>query len=98
MAGNSQRRGAIRKGASKKGATVGSGGPRRRGLEGRGPTPKAEDRPKHKANRIAKAVEKHGSKPGARPSASRGGSRRGKASSEIVAGRNSGAQAPPGAV
>ena len=89
MAGNSQRRGAIRKGASKKGATVGSGGQRRRGLEGKGPTPKAEDRPKHKANRIAKAVEKHGSKPGARPSASRGGSRRGKASSEIVAGRNS---------
>ena len=89
MAGNSQRRGAIRKGASKKGATVGSGGQRRRGLEGRGPTPKAEDRPKHKANRIAKAVEKHGSKPGARPSASRGGSRRGKASSEIRAGRNS---------
>ena len=89
MAGNSQRRGAIRKGASKKGATVGSGGQRRRGLEGRGPTPKAEDRPKHKANRIAKAAYKHGSKPGARPSASRGGSRRGKQSSEIVAGRNS---------
>jgi 23S rRNA (guanosine2251-2'-O)-methyltransferase len=89
MAGNSQRRGAIRKGASKKGATVGSGGQRRRGLEGKGPTPKAEDRPKHKANRLAKAAEKHGSRPGARPSASRGGSRRGKASSEIVAGRNS---------
>lgn len=89
MAGNSQRRGAIRKGASKKGATVGSGGQRRRGLEGKGPTPRAEDRPKHKANRLAKAAEKHGSKPGARPSASRGGSRRGKASSEIVAGRNS---------
>jgi len=88
MAGNSQRRGAIRKGASKKGATVGSGGQRRRGLEGKGPTPKAEDRPKHKANRLAKAAEKHGSKPGARPSASRGGSRRGKQTSEIVAGRN----------
>ena len=89
MAGNSQRRGAIRKGASKKGATVGSGGQRRRGLEGKGPTPKAEDRPKHKANRIAKAADKHGTKPGARPSASRGGSRRGKQSSEFVAGRNS---------
>jgi 23S rRNA (guanosine2251-2'-O)-methyltransferase len=89
MAGNSQRRGAIRKGASKKGATVGSGGQRRRGLEGKGPTPKAEDRPKHKANRLAKSAEKRGAKPGARPSASRGGSRRGKASSEIVAGRNS---------
>jgi 23S rRNA (guanosine2251-2'-O)-methyltransferase len=93
MAGNSQRRGAIRKGASKKGATVGSGGQRRRGLEGKGPTPKAADRPKHKANRMASAAEKRagasGSKPGARPSASRGGSRRGKVSSEIVAGRNS---------
>ncbi|GAB2532037.1 23S rRNA (guanosine(2251)-2'-O)-methyltransferase RlmB [Brachybacterium huguangmaarense] len=33
---------------TKKGATVGSGGVRRRGLEGRGPTPKAEDRPQHK--------------------------------------------------
>ena len=58
MAGNSQRRGAIRKGASKKGATVGSGGQRRRGLEGKGPTPKAEDRPKHKANRMAGAAER----------------------------------------
>nr|HCX85569.1 23S rRNA (guanosine(2251)-2'-O)-methyltransferase RlmB [Micrococcales bacterium] len=41
MAGNSQRRGAVRKPGSKKGATVGSGGNRRRGLEGRGPTPPA---------------------------------------------------------
>ncbi|MEO2096704.1 MAG: 23S rRNA (guanosine(2251)-2'-O)-methyltransferase RlmB, partial [Brachybacterium sp.] len=46
MAGNSSRRGAVRKG--KKGATVGSGGVRRRGLEGKGPTPKAEERPNHK--------------------------------------------------
>ncbi|MEO7131285.1 MAG: 23S rRNA (guanosine(2251)-2'-O)-methyltransferase RlmB, partial [Dermatophilaceae bacterium] len=38
MAGNSQRRGATRK--NTKGATVGSGGQRKRGLEGRGPTPK----------------------------------------------------------
>ena len=36
MAGNSQRRGAIRKAGTKKGPTVGSGGQRRRGLEGRG--------------------------------------------------------------
>ena len=49
MAGNSQRRGAIRKGSSKKGATVGSGGQRRRGLEGRGATPPAEARTKHPA-------------------------------------------------
>ena len=39
MAGNSQRKGAIRKG--KKGPTVGSGGQRRKQLKGRGPTPKA---------------------------------------------------------
>jgi 23S rRNA (guanosine2251-2'-O)-methyltransferase len=49
MAGNSQRRGATRKPGSKKGATVGSGGQRRAKLEGRGPTPKAEDRPHHVA-------------------------------------------------
>ena len=91
MAGNSQRRGAIRKGASKKGASVGSGGQRRRGLEGRGPTPKAEDRPKHKAHKMAGAAAKRGG-PGAgqRPAGSRSSTRRGgKPSSEIVAGRNS---------
>jgi 23S rRNA (guanosine2251-2'-O)-methyltransferase len=91
MAGNSQRRGAVRKGASKKGAQVGSGGQRRRGLEGRGPTPKAEDRPQHKAHKMAKAaVKRGGTGTGSRAGGSRGGSRRGgKASSEIVAGRNS---------
>jgi 23S rRNA (guanosine2251-2'-O)-methyltransferase len=54
MAGNSQRRGAIRK-TSKKGPTVGSGGQRRRGLEGRGATPPAHMRPNHPAARKAKA-------------------------------------------
>ena len=56
MAGNSQRRGAVRKSGTKKGQTVGSGGQRRRGLEGKGPTPKAIDRkdsPKQKAARRA---------------------------------------------
>lgn len=49
MAGNSQRKGAVRK----KGKTTpaGSGGRVRRGLEGKGPTPRAEDRPYHKAYR-----------------------------------------------
>lgn len=47
MAGNSAKRGAVKK--TGKGPRVGSGGVRRRGLEGRGPTPKAEDRPYHKA-------------------------------------------------
>src|SRR5690554_5588873 len=51
MAGNSQRRGAMRKDGTKKGQMVGSGGQRRKGLEGRGPTPRAEDRPNHKAYR-----------------------------------------------
>ncbi|KRE52990.1 23S rRNA (guanosine(2251)-2'-O)-methyltransferase RlmB [Phycicoccus sp. Soil748] len=91
MAGNSQRRGAVRKGASKKGASVGSGGQRRRGLEGKGPTPRAEDRPNHKAHKMAKAAAKSGG-PSSRGTGSRGGGGRrsgGKASSEIVAGRNS---------
>jgi 23S rRNA (guanosine2251-2'-O)-methyltransferase len=51
MAGNSRRQGAIRKTASKKGPTVGSGGQRRRALEGRGPTPPAHLRPNHPAAR-----------------------------------------------
>ena len=94
MAGNSQRRGAVRKGGSKKGATVGSGGQRRRGLEGKGPTPKAVDRPNHKAHKLAKAAGRSAGAAG-RGGASGGGRgprqspRRTKASSEIVAGRNS---------
>jgi len=47
MAGNSKRRGAVRKPGTKKGMVVGSGGQRRRGLEGKGPTPPAERRPGH---------------------------------------------------
>jgi 23S rRNA (guanosine2251-2'-O)-methyltransferase len=57
MAGNSQRRGAVRKAGTKKGPTVGSGGVRRRGLEGRGATPPASERPHHPAGkRAAKAA------------------------------------------
>ncbi|WP_111508079.1 23S rRNA (guanosine(2251)-2'-O)-methyltransferase RlmB [Mycobacterium kyogaense] len=57
MAGNSQRRGAIRKAGTKKGPTVGSGGVRRRGLEGKGATPPAHERPHHPAaKRAAKAA------------------------------------------
>lgn len=58
MAGNSQRRGAIRKSGTKKGQTVGSGGQRRRGLEARGATPKAEDRTYHAAHKKARAASK----------------------------------------
>jgi 23S rRNA (guanosine2251-2'-O)-methyltransferase len=53
MPGNSRRRGAVRKAGSKKGPTVGSGGQRRRALEGRGPTPPAHLRPKHPAAKRA---------------------------------------------
>jgi 23S rRNA (guanosine2251-2'-O)-methyltransferase len=51
VAGNSQRRGAVRK--SKKGAQVGSGGQAKRALRGRGPTPPAADRTGHPAARRA---------------------------------------------
>ncbi|HEX2284308.1 MAG TPA: RNA methyltransferase, partial [Mycobacterium sp.] len=58
MAGNSRRRGAVRKPGTKKGPTVGSGGVRRRGLEGRGATPPAHLRPGHPAAKRAKAQHK----------------------------------------
>ncbi|WP_232550019.1 23S rRNA (guanosine(2251)-2'-O)-methyltransferase RlmB [Propioniciclava soli] len=60
MPGNSQRKGAVRKrgkGVGNTGRTAGSGGRVRRGLEGKGPTPKAEDRPYHKAYRKRRASE-----------------------------------------
>ncbi|CAN5518449.1 23S rRNA (guanosine(2251)-2'-O)-methyltransferase RlmB [soil metagenome] len=57
MAGNSQRKGAIRK-TNKKGPTVGSGGVRRRGLEGRGATPPASERPHHPAAKRATRAAK----------------------------------------
>lgn len=77
MAGNSQRKGSIRKSAKK--PTVGSGGQVRRGLEGRGPTPKAKDRPYHQAHKRAKQTSRTSTtKP----------KRRGGGDSEWVAGRN----------
>ncbi|MBV9314154.1 MAG: 23S rRNA (guanosine(2251)-2'-O)-methyltransferase RlmB [Pseudonocardia sp.] len=57
MAGNSRRRGAVRKKGTKKGPVVGSGGQRRRALRGKGPTPPAEMRPGHPAQRRAAAAE-----------------------------------------
>lgn len=81
MAGNSQRRGATSKG---KGRTAGSGGRVRRGLEGKGPTPRAEDRPYHKAYKAKQAAARRSSGRPARP-ASKG---RPGAGPEWVAGRN----------
>ncbi|MFI5686745.1 23S rRNA (guanosine(2251)-2'-O)-methyltransferase RlmB [Streptomyces sp. NPDC051636] len=68
--------------SGKKGAQVGSGGQRRKGLEGRGPTPPAEMRKGHKKNRIANAKAKQAVR---RPTA-RG--RGGRSASELVVGRN----------
>lgn len=87
MAGNSQRKGARRDATKKKGSTSGSGGNRRRGLEGKGPTPKAEDRKGHYAERKKRASDKRAAAGGKPPSKARGGSRR--TLSELVFGRNS---------
>jgi len=61
VAGNSRRRGAMRKDGTKKGMVVGSGGQRRRALQGKGPTPPAELRPGHPAARKAARATKAGS-------------------------------------
>ena len=58
MAGNSQRRGAVRKAGTKKGPKVGSGGVRRGGLDGKGATPPAHMRPHHPAAKAAKRAAK----------------------------------------
>ena len=55
--GNKPRAGAVRKG--RKGPQVGSGGQGRQALEGRKPTPKAEDRPYHPAGKRKAAAERY---------------------------------------
>ena len=82
MAGNSERRGAIR--TSKKGATTGTGGKNKRRLAGKGPTPKAEDRPYHAAAKRKKSAPAKET----RPRAPRQKSERPKGGGELVAGRN----------
>jgi 23S rRNA (guanosine2251-2'-O)-methyltransferase len=77
MPGNSSRRGAVRR-TSKKPA-AGSGGRVKRGLEGKGPTPRAEDRPYHKAHKAKQAKERQAAKKGRR---------RTPGDAEWIAGRN----------
>lgn len=77
MAGNSQRRGSVRKSSKK--PTAGSGGRVKRGLEGKGPTPKAVDREYHQAHKAAQAKKR---------AASKGGPRRKGTDAEWIAGRN----------
>lgn len=78
--------------SKKKGPSVGTGGHGRRRLEGKGPTPKAEDRPYHKAHKMKKAAERRNA---ARPKGSsergpaRVHNRRGPGKTEdLVTGRN----------
>ncbi|MFC7469793.1 RNA methyltransferase substrate-binding domain-containing protein [Actinomadura keratinilytica] len=67
--------------SGKKGAQIGSGGKRRRGLEGKGPTPPAEARKGHVKNRLANAKAKQQARrPKARPGQ--------RSTSELVVGRN----------
>jgi 23S rRNA (guanosine2251-2'-O)-methyltransferase len=80
MAGTAKPRGAARS-SSKKGPTGGTGGKNKRRLEGKGPTPKAEDRPYHAAAKRKKAAEKN-----AAPRTRTGRSEKPKG--EIVSGRN----------
>jgi 23S rRNA (guanosine2251-2'-O)-methyltransferase len=80
MAGTAKPRGASRS-SSKKGPTGGTGGKNKRRLEGKGPTPKAEDRPYHAAAKRKKAAEKK-----AAPRTRTGRSEKPKG--EIVSGRN----------
>lgn len=68
--------------SGKKGAQVGSGGKRRRGLEGKGPTPPAEMRKGHVKQRVAAAKTRRAQ---GRPQMRRGG---GRSASELVVGRN----------
>jgi 23S rRNA (guanosine2251-2'-O)-methyltransferase len=80
MAGNSQR--PNRRTSNKKGAQVGSGGNRRRGLEGKGPTPPAEMRKGHPKQRAAQAKARRVQ---GRPQRKNPG----KSTAELVVGRNS---------
>ena len=79
MAGNSKRKGAMRKTGTKKGAVVGSGGQKSKGLEGKGPTPRAKMRPGHPQQRKAA--------PAAKEQQQRR-RRRTSRQAELVAGRN----------
>ncbi len=86
--------------SKKKGATKGTGGHSRKALEGRGPTPKAEDRSWHVAGKRKAAQERYAAaggkgKPGPRPHPQGNQNRSGRGSkdtandTEVVTGRNS---------
>jgi 23S rRNA (guanosine2251-2'-O)-methyltransferase len=80
------RPGAVRK--TKKGPSIGTGGHGRKSLEGKGPTPKAEDRPYHKAYKSKELAERSAAKRAGGKTAGTGRTK-GKAAEEVVTGRNS---------
>jgi 23S rRNA (guanosine2251-2'-O)-methyltransferase len=82
MAGNSSRRGAVKR-SGKGNPTAGSGGRVRRGLEGKGPTPKAKDREGHVTYKKRQRAEQASSK-----RAKRGPAKK-SSDAEWIAGRNS---------
>ncbi|GAA1966371.1 23S rRNA (guanosine(2251)-2'-O)-methyltransferase RlmB [Microbacterium deminutum] len=93
MAGSKPGRPGASKG-KKKGPTKGTGGQGRKSLEGRGPTPKAEDRAWHPAGKRKAAAERYAAAGGrGKPGGSPGGSRAPRAKkdddTEVVTGRNS---------
>jgi 23S rRNA (guanosine2251-2'-O)-methyltransferase len=89
------RPGAVRK--KSRGPQVGSGGQGRQALEGKGPTPKAEDRPYHPAGKRKAAQERYEAAGGRRQSAGPDATARTRRlqpsrstdESELVTGRNS---------
>lgn len=77
------------RGGGKKGPIKGTGGHGRRRLEGKGPTPKAQERPGHPAQRRARAAAKRADGGSQSGSGDRGpGRSRGTAADDIVVGRN----------
>ena len=93
MAGDRGRPGAIRKKGTKKGAQVGTGGHSRRRLEGKGPTPKAEDRSYHPAHKRKVRREARQAQEAAIARARAKSSIRVPAGHELIAGRNPVAEA-----
>lgn len=92
-AGNQGRRGAVRKPTTKKGAQVGTGGHGRKALEGRGPTPKAEDRTYHAAHARKVARERQSEQEAAIARARAKTSIKLPEGHELIAGRNPVAEA-----
>ena len=98
MPGNEQYPGARRRHA-KKGPAKGSGGKRRRGLEGRGPTPRAEDRVGHPKAKARVRAQARAAQPTHAKRLEQARARFGvPAGHEIVCGRNAVAEAARAAV